>query len=52
LVDDEDAVMIALAINLGKLITHVGGTSKAKFLLKPLEQLCVVEDGTVRSTSI
>ena len=47
LIDDEDAVMLALAENLGKLTTHVGGITKAKFLLKPLEQLCSVEDGTV-----
>jgi hypothetical protein len=37
LIDDEDSVMISLAVNLGKLISQVGGQSKAKFLMKPLE---------------
>lgn len=52
LIDDEDCVMISLAENLGKLIQQVGGTSKAKFLLKPLEQLCSVEDGEVRAKAV
>jgi len=47
LLDDDDQVMIALAENLGKLSPHIGGPSKAKFLLKPLEMLCAVEDATV-----
>ena len=52
LLDDDDIVMISLAENLAKLTPHIGGATKAKFLLKPLEQLCAVEDATVRKTSI
>ena len=48
LVNDEDDVMLALAINLAKLIDHVGGSSKAMHLIGLLEELCVVEEGTVR----
>jgi len=52
LIDDEDTVMFALAENLGKLISQVGGSTKAKFLLKPLEQLCAVEDAAVRAKAV
>ena len=48
LVNDEDDVMLALAVNLAKLIDHVGGSSKAMHLIGLLEELCVVEEGTVR----
>jgi len=37
LLDDDDLVMISLAENLAKLTPHIGGSTKAKFLLKPLE---------------
>lgn len=44
--------MLSLAENLGKLLTQVGGITKAKFLLKPLEQLCGVEDTAVRAKAV
>ena len=44
--------MLSLAENLGKLIQQVGGITKAKFLLKPLEQLCTVEDSAVRAKAV
>jgi len=47
-VNDEDEVMLALAFNLAKLIDHVGGSGKAMHLIGLLEELCVVEEGTVR----
>jgi serine/threonine-protein phosphatase 2A regulatory subunit A len=44
--------MISLAKNLGTLLTQVGGASKVKYLLKPLEQLCNVEEGMVRQEAV
>jgi serine/threonine-protein phosphatase 2A regulatory subunit A len=52
LINDEDEVLLAYAQNLGKMIEHVGGQSKVLHLLKPLEELCSVEEGTVRTMAV
>lgn len=41
-VDDEDEVLVALAIALGKLIPFVGGKQYAYVILQPLELLLTV----------
>lgn len=41
-VDDEDEVLLAMAISLGKLVTHAGGPAHAHCLLPPLELLLTV----------
>ena len=48
LIDDEDEVLVALAENLGNLLSHVGGASKIEFLLNPLEQMGNIEEHVVR----
>lgn len=40
--DDEDEVLAAIAISLGKMVPHVGGKSYAHKLLPPLEILLSV----------
>ena len=47
-VDDEDEVLEAIAISLGKLVPHVGGPEYASSLLHPLELLLAVEENVVR----
>jgi len=47
-VDDEDEVLVALAIALGKLIPFVGGAQFVHTILPPLEYLLSVEESTVR----
>lgn len=54
-VDDDDEVLEAIAVSLGKLIPYVGGPSHASALLHPLELLLAVEENVVRekaSTSV
>mmetsp|Transcript_2412 Transcript_2412/g.5139 ORF Transcript_2412/g.5139 Transcript_2412/m.5139 type:complete len:591 (+) Transcript_2412:70-1842(+) len=48
IIDDDDEVLIALAEQLGKGIPWVGGPSYAHCLMGPLEELCNVEEITVR----
>ena len=52
LINDEDEVLLSYAENLGKMLDSVGGPSKALHLLKPLEELCSVEEGTVRTQAV
>ena len=47
-VDDEDEVLEAVAISLGKLVPYVGGARYAASLLPTLELLLAVEEGVVR----
>lgn len=47
-IDDEDEVLEAIAISLGKLLPHVGGAVHATSLLTPLELLLAVEETVVR----
>jgi len=49
--DDEDEVLAAIAISLGKMVPHVGGKSYAHKLLPPLEILLSVEESTVRDNA-
>mmetsp|Transcript_52214 Transcript_52214/g.117606 ORF Transcript_52214/g.117606 Transcript_52214/m.117606 type:complete len:591 (-) Transcript_52214:51-1823(-) len=48
IIDDDDEVLIALAEQLGKGIPWVGGPTYAHCLMGPLEELCNVEEITVR----
>jgi len=41
-VDDEDNVLAAIAISLGKLIPYVGGSEHVQSLLPPMELLLSV----------
>jgi serine/threonine-protein phosphatase 2A regulatory subunit A len=47
-IDDEDTVLEAIAVSLGNLVSHVGGSNYAKVLLTPLELLLAVEESVVR----
>ena len=47
-VDDEDEVLLAIAENIGELLTCVGGREHFYTLLAPIGLLAVVEDSTVR----
>ena len=47
-IDDEDEVLEAVAVSLGKLVPYVGGARHAKSLLPTLELLLAVEEGVVR----
>ena len=49
--DDEDEVLLAMAEELGNLITHVGGPSQCFCLLAPLETLAVTEETVVRDAA-
>ena len=47
-VDDDDEVLEAIAVSLGKLIPCVGGQPYISSLLQPLELLLAVEENVVR----
>ena len=47
-VDDDDEVLEAIAISLGKLVPYVGGKQYISSLLQPLELLLAVEENVVR----
>eukprot|EP00928_Gymnodinium_smaydae_P072085 TRINITY_DN55505_c0_g1_i1.p1 TRINITY_DN55505_c0_g1~~TRINITY_DN55505_c0_g1_i1.p1 ORF type:complete len:594 (+),score=139.94 TRINITY_DN55505_c0_g1_i1:127-1908(+) len=48
IIDDDDEVLLALADQLGKGISWVGGASFAHALVVPLEELCNAEEIAVR----
>lgn len=48
IVDDDDEVLIALAEQLGQGVPWVGGPAHAHALIGPLEQLCNIEEISVR----
>lgn len=48
IVDDEDEVLLELAKALGNFLDYLGGKVNFPGLIKPLESLCTVEEGTVR----
>lgn len=48
IVDDEDEVLLELAKALGDFLGFLGGKKNLAGLIKPLESLCTVEEGTVR----
>ena len=48
LLDDDEEVLLALAENLGSFLDYVGGPAFAVHVLHPLENLCAVEESTVR----
>ena len=48
LLDDEEEVLTSLADSLGAFLDYVGGPANAVHVLHPLENLCAVEEGTVR----
>lgn len=50
-IDDDDEVLIALAEQLRQGIPWVGGPAHAHALLGPLEELCNVEELTVRDSA-
>ena len=50
-VDDEDEVLLAMALSLGRMIDSVGGPSQAHALLRPLELLLTVEETSVREAA-
>jgi serine/threonine-protein phosphatase 2A regulatory subunit A len=52
LLDDEEEVLILLAETLGNFIDHVGGPSYSMSLIRPLEQLTIVEENSVRDKVI
>lgn len=49
IVDDEDEVLLELAKALGNFLEYLGGKKNFSGLIKPLESLCTVEEGTVRT---
>ena len=51
-IDDDDEVLLVLAEKLGTFIPLIGGKEHAFHLLKPLEQLVMVEESTVREKAI
>ena len=51
-IDDDDEVLLVLAEKLGGFIPLIGGKEYAYNLLKPLEQLAMVEESTVRDKAI
>lgn len=52
LIDDDDEVLIALAEQLGSGVTWVGGPPYAHTLFGPLEELCNVEEISVREKAV
>mmetsp|Transcript_81622 Transcript_81622/g.141873 ORF Transcript_81622/g.141873 Transcript_81622/m.141873 type:complete len:596 (+) Transcript_81622:118-1905(+) len=48
IIDDDDEVLIALAEQLGQGVSWVGGHAHAHTLIGPLEELCNVEEISVR----
>lgn len=52
IVDDEDEVLIALAEQLGRGVSWVGGPAHVHALIGPLEELCSVEEMSVRDRAV
>jgi serine/threonine-protein phosphatase 2A regulatory subunit A len=52
LMDDEEEVLLAMATSLKDFVSLVGGKTHAHILLEPLEQLCQVEDASVRTAAV
>ena len=50
--DDEDEVLLALAEELGQFLPYIGGPEYGHILLKPLENLCSVEETVVRDKAV
>lgn len=50
-VDDEDEVLAVIALSLGKLMPHLGGSQYVYKLIVPLEILLSVEETTVRENA-
>jgi serine/threonine-protein phosphatase 2A regulatory subunit A len=50
-IDDDDEVLLAMAISLGRMMTQVGGPLNLQDLLRPLELLLTVEEQTVRDAA-
>ena len=50
--DDEDEVLLALAEELGQFLPYIGGPDYGHILLKPLENLCSVEETVVRDKAV
>ncbi len=48
MLDDDEEVLLALAETLGVFLDFVGGPQYAVSLMKPLENLCAIEDSAVR----
>ncbi len=48
LLEDDEEVLVYFAEQIGGLLDLVGGPAHAEHLLKILEQLCAVEEITVR----
>ena len=51
LLDDDDLVLIALAQSLSQFLPLCGGKLHAHLLFDPLEQLCQVEESSVREAA-
>jgi serine/threonine-protein phosphatase 2A regulatory subunit A len=47
-IDDEDEVLLALAVELGDFVEYIGGAQYAHILLQPLENLAAVEETMIR----
>jgi serine/threonine-protein phosphatase 2A regulatory subunit A len=52
LMDDEEEVLLAMACALKDFVSLVGGKTHIHILLEPLEQLCQVEDTSVRAAAV
>jgi len=52
IIDDEDDVLVAMAEQLGRGVDLVGGVAYCHALLGPLEELCNVEEITVREKAL
>lgn len=52
LIDDEEQFLLALADILSTMVDCVGGRNYAHILFEPLEQLCQVEESSVRLAAI
>lgn len=50
-IDDEDEVLLAVAMSLGRMIECVGGPEHARVLLHPLELLLTIEESSVRDAA-
>jgi serine/threonine-protein phosphatase 2A regulatory subunit A len=50
-IDDEDDVLLAVAMSLGKMVEYVGGPEYARLLLHPLELLLTIEEISVRDAA-
>jgi len=52
IIDDDDDVLIAMAEQLGNGVALVGGSAYCHHLIGPLEELCHVEEITVREKAL